>query len=276
MKLLSFFRDNKPGWGRREGDAVVDLSAHALTLQDTLSTPEVWSADGPRVAAKELTWRPPIVTPRKILCVGVNYDLHRQEMGRDVPQYPVVFVRFATSIVGHQQAIVRPAESEKHDYEGELAVVIKHDCRRLTRDNAMEAVAGFTCFNDGSIRDYQRHTSQFTPGKNFDASGACGPWMIPRDELKLPAQLSTTVNGEVRQSASTEQMTFSIVDILEYVSRFTTLQAGDLIATGTPSGVGHKRKPPCYLKDGDSVVVSVEGLGQLKNTVVNESLASDI
>lgn len=182
----------------------------------------------------------------RILCVGVNYRPHIEEMGRAIPEHPVVFVRFPSSLVGDGEAIVKPSVSEQFDYEGELGIVIGREAHRVTRTEALDFVGGYCCFMDGSVRDWQRHTMQFTPGKNFDRSGAIGP-VTPAAEISDPASLSLTtrVNGEVRQSASVSELVFDVPCLVEYCSTFMTLRPGDVIATGTPGGVGAARTPRC-------------------------------
>ena len=207
----------------------------------------------------------------KILCVGVNYRPHIEEMGREVPDHPVVFVRFPESLVRDGEAIIRPSVSEQFDFEGELAVVIGREAHRVARDEALECVAGYCCFMDGSVRDWQRHTMQFTPGKNFDRSGAIGP-MVSASEIPDPTilELTTRVNGEVMQQGRVADLVFDIPALIEYCSTFTTLQPGDIIATGTPGGVGAARKPPVWLQDGDLVEVEISHIGVLTNPVRDE------
>ena len=208
----------------------------------------------------------------KILCVGVNYRPHIEEMGREVPEYPVVFVRFPESLVRDGEAIIRPEVSKQFDFEGELAVVIGRTARRVGRERALDYVAGYCCFMDGSVRDWQRHTMQFTPGKNFDRSGAIGP-MVPASDIPDPAilELTTRVNGEVMQRGKVADLVFDIPTLIEYCSTFTTLQPGDVIATGTPGGVGAARKPPVWLVDGDRVEVKISHIGTLQNPVRDET-----
>lgn len=208
----------------------------------------------------------------RILCVGVNYRPHIEEMGRDVPDYPVVFVRFPSSLVGPGEPVIRPRVSEQFDFEGELAVVIGKKARHVRRDRALDHVAGYCCFLDGSVRDWQRHTGQFTPGKNFDRSGAIGP-LVPAAEVPDPGalELTTRVNGEVMQEGRVADLVFDIPRLIEYCSTFTELQPGDVIATGTPGGVGAARKPPVWLTDGDLVEVDIPGIGLLLNPVQDES-----
>jgi len=211
-------------------------------------------------------------TNRKILCVGVNYRPHIEEMGREIPAYPVVFIRFPGSLVNDGEPLLRPRISEQFDFEGELAIVIGKPARHASRDNALDYVAGYCCFMDGSVRDWQRHTMQFTAGKNFDKSGAIGP-MAPAANIPDPTQLQlvTRVNGEVMQQGCVADLVFDIPALIEYCSTFTELLPGDIIATGTPGGVGAARKPPVWLRDGDLVEVEISGLGVLRNAVRDES-----
>ena len=208
----------------------------------------------------------------RILCVGVNYRPHIEEMGRDVPDFPVVFVRFPSSLVGNDDAIIRPSISEKFDFEGELALVIGRTAYRVNRDQALDYVGGYCCFMDGSVRDWQRHTMQFTPGKNFDRSGAIGP-VTPASDIPDPSALALTtrLNGEVMQTGRVADLVFDIPYLIEYCSSFMTLQPGDVIATGTPGGVGAARTPPTWLRDGDVVEVEIPGLATLRNPVRDES-----
>ena len=209
---------------------------------------------------------------RKILCVGVNYRPHIEEMGRDIPEYPVVFVRFGSSLVGDGEPIIRPRASEQFDFEGELAVVIGKTARHVSCEDAFNYIAGYCCFLDGSVRDWQRHTGQFTAGKNFEQSGAIGP-MVSAADISDPAvlELTTRVNGEVMQRGRVADLVFDIPTLLEYCSTFAELNPGDVIATGTPGGVGAARKPPVWLKDGDLVEVEISGIGVLRNAVRDES-----
>lgn len=210
-------------------------------------------------------------TNRKILCVGVNYRPHIEEMGREIPEYPVVFVRFPGSLVSDGEAMLRPRVSEQYDFEGELAIVIGKVARHVSRDDAYDYIGGYCCFMDGSVRDWQRHTGQFTAGKNFERSGAIGP-MVPASQVPDPTalQLTTRVNGKIMQEGRIGDLVFDIPALVEYCSTFTELQPGDIIATGTPGGVGAARKPPVWLRDGDLVEVEISGLGVLSNPVRDE------
>ena len=208
---------------------------------------------------------------RKILCVGVNYRPHIEEMGREIPEYPVVFVRFPGSLVSDGEPMLRPRVSEQYDFEGELAIVIGKVARHVSRDDAYDYIGGYCCFMDGSVRDWQRHTGQFTAGKNFERSGAIGP-MVPAAQVPDPTalQLTTRVNGKIMQEGHIGDLVFDIPALVEYCSTFTELQPGDIIATGTPGGVGAARKPPVWLRDGDLVEVEISGLGVLSNLVRDE------
>jgi len=215
---------------------------------------------------------PLIPNPDKILCVGVNYRPHIKEMGREVPDHPMVFVRFPGSQTGHGQPIIRPTASRHYDFEGELAIVIGKPARHVSRDTAFNYIAGYCCFMDGTLRDWQKHTSQFTPGKNFSRSGSMGPWLVTVDEAPVPAilNLTTRVNGVIMQEGSVADLVFDIPALLEYCSTFTELLPGDVIATGTPGGVGAARTPPVWLKAGDTVEVEISGIGLLSNPVRDE------
>lgn len=208
---------------------------------------------------------------RKILCVGVNYRPHIEEMGREIPEYPVVFVRFPGSLVSDGEPMLRPRVSEQYDFEGELAIVIGKVARHVPRADAYDYIGGYCCFMDGSVRDWQRHTGQFTAGKNFERSGAIGP-MVPAAQIQDPTalELTTRVNGKVMQRGRISELVFDIPALVEYCSTFTELRPGDIIATGTPGGVGAARKPPVWLRDGDTVEVEISGLGVLSNPVRDE------
>jgi 2-keto-4-pentenoate hydratase/2-oxohepta-3-ene-1,7-dioic acid hydratase in catechol pathway len=204
-----------------------------------------------------------------VLCVGLNYLKHIIETGREVPKHPTLFTRFASAQVGHEQPLILPKASTAFDFEGELAIVIGKAGRHISKANALEHVAGYSLFNDGSIRDWQRHTLQFTAGKNFVGSGSFGPWIVTTDEISDISSLvlETRLNGEVVQREGLDDLLFKIPDLIEYISTFTELLPGDVIATGTPGGVGAFRTPPLWMKPGDVVEVEVEGIGKLKNTV---------
>ncbi len=233
---------------------------------------------GVELDAATVEYAPVIPNPDKILCVGVNYRPHIREMGREVPMHPVVFVRFPGSLAGHGKPIRRPSVSEQFDFEGELAVIIGKRARHVPRDRALQVVAGYCCFMDGSVRDWQRHTGQFTPGKNFQQSGAMGPCLVTADEIPDPTRLTLTtyVNGEVMQRGRVSDLVFDIPSLVEYCSTFTELIPGDVIATGTPGGVGAARTPPVWLKAGDTVEVDIPGVGRLRSLVVDERDATSL
>ena len=211
---------------------------------------------------------PPIPDPAKILCVAGNF----RDGARADPAYPLVFGRYPDSVTGHNAPLLKPAVSDRFDFEGEMAVIIGRPGHRIARAAAMAHVAGFACFNDGSVRDWQKHSSQFTPGKNFPRSGSFGPWMVSRGDIPDPAalRLCTRVNGVVRQEAGLDEMIFDTEWLIEYISSFTPLMPGDVIVTGTPTGFGVTRTPPEFLRPGDRVDIGVTGLGTLSNVVMQD------
>jgi 2-keto-4-pentenoate hydratase/2-oxohepta-3-ene-1,7-dioic acid hydratase in catechol pathway len=213
------------------------------------------------------------LAPGKIICVGLNYRDHAGESGMQVPDYPTLFARFASSLIPHGAPIIRPAESERLDYEGELVAVIGKGGRRIGKAEALDHVAGYSIFNDGSIRDFQLRTPQWTMGKNFDATGAFGPVFVTADALPPGARglkIETRLNGTVMQSASTDDLIFDVATLVALISVGITLEAGDIIVTGTPSGVGAARKPPVFMKSGDVCEIEIENIGVLKNRIVDE------
>lgn len=212
---------------------------------------------------------PVIPNPGKVICVGLNYKTHVAETKRPDSEYPSLFLRFADSLAGHGDLVERPAFSTRFDWEGELAFVIGSGGRHIPKEQAFEHIAGYCCFNDVSVRDWQKHTHQFTPGKNFPGTGPLGPFLVAREAVPDVAQLAleTRLNGQVMQSASVSDLIFDIPTIVAYVSRFTPLSPGDVIATGTPGGVGDRREPPLYMKEGDTVEVEITGLGVLRNRI---------
>jgi len=283
MRLMSFEKNGHPGFGVVVGDGVVAASARLAGkprgLREALAAgalPELerLTSSTPDFALTEVTFAPVIPdAAAKIICVGVNYLPHIKEMGRERPDKPVLFTRFADSIVGHGRPLLKPLASEQFDFEGELAVVIGKRARRVTKERALDYVAGYSCFNDGSVRDYQRHSPQFTPGKNFHRSGAFGPWLVTTDEIPDPRKLklTTRLNGEVMQHESVGELCFDVPQLIEYCSIWTQLEPGDVIVTGTPGGVGAGRKPPLWMKPGDTIEVEILGLGTLRNPVLAET-----
>jgi 2-keto-4-pentenoate hydratase/2-oxohepta-3-ene-1,7-dioic acid hydratase in catechol pathway len=225
------------------------------------------------VALEAVQLLPPIPTPDKILCVGVNYVAHREETGRKESAYPTLFTRFANTQVGHGAPLVRPQASRELDYEAELAVVIGSRGRHVPRREALSLVAGYSCYQDATLRDWQRHTSQFTAGKNFVGTGGFGPWLVTADEIPEPSRLTVIgrLNGQEMQRSGTDLLIFDVPELIAYITTFTELVPGDVISTGTPGGVGSKRNPPVWLKAGDVFEVEVTGVGVLRNPVVDES-----
>lgn len=285
MRVLSFIANDRPGYGLAVDGGVVDCSRQlnddgdlrGLLCGDGLGRLERFASAAADYPLDEITLLPVIPNAAaKFLCIGINYRPHMLEMGRDTPEHPVIFVRFANSLVGHGEPLTLPRASEKFDYEGELAVVIGKPARHVAAADAFDYVAGYSCFNDGSVRDFQRHSGQFTPGKNFVASGAFGPWLVTPDEAGDPTalRLETRVNGETVQSESTGELHFSIAQLIEYITTWTELVPGDVIVTGTPGGVGAGRTPPLWLRAGDTVEVEITGLGCLRNPVVAEDAAA--
>ncbi|HZZ13412.1 MAG TPA: fumarylacetoacetate hydrolase family protein [Paraburkholderia sp.] len=222
---------------------------------------------------EELKFLPPLTRSGKVICVGLNYSEHTKESNFEQPGYPTLFLRVNTSLVAHNEPIVRPTVSDALDYEGELAVVLKSGGRHIAKAKALSHVAGYALFNDGSVRDYQFKSPQWTVGKNFDGTGAFGPELVTPDEIPLGArglQLETRLNGEVVQSASTDTMVFDIETLISTISEAITLEAGDIIVTGTPAGIGWAREPKLLMKPGDVCEVTVEGFMPLRNPIVQE------
>jgi 2-keto-4-pentenoate hydratase/2-oxohepta-3-ene-1,7-dioic acid hydratase in catechol pathway len=217
-----------------------------------------------------LQFLPVVPDPQRIVCVGINYRSHAEETGRDISPAPSVFLRLADTLLGHGQALVRPRVSDKFDFEGELAMVIGRPGRHVSEADALGHVAGYTCFVDGSVRDYQKFS--VTSGKNFPATGPLGPVMVTADEIGDPTRLMlvTRLNGREMQRSGTDLLIYSIAQIIKFVSDFTSLAPGDIIATGTPAGVGHRRTPPIWMKPGDVLEVEISGIGTLRNPVVAE------
>jgi len=227
------------------------------------------------IALSSATPALPTRRPGKFICLGLNYADHVNESAYSTQSYPTLFMRATTSLMAHEEAFERPVASEQLDYEAELAVIIGRTMRHVTADQALAGVAGYACFNDGSVRDYQRHTVQWTMGKNFDRTGGFGPLFVTADELPRGAsglRIAGRVNGEVRQSDNTPNMIFKVGETLSYISEGMTLQPGDVVAMGTPSGVAHAHKPPKWLKHGDVVEVEIEGIGVLRNRVVDQRM----
>ena len=278
MRLASFKAGSRAAWGIVDDDEIVDLSTRWCDMRTALAdaTPgEIMAAQSgaPRFAVSSITFAPVIPNPGKILCVGHNYESHRLETGRDTTEHPSIFTRFADSQVGHGQPILRPKVSTMLDYEGELAVVIGRSGRAIAEADALDHVAGYACYNDASVRDWQWHTKQFTPGKTFPGTGGFGPWLVTADMVPDPTALTVTtrLNGCVMQSQPTSDMIFSVPAIIAYVSAFTPLSPGDVIVTGTPGGVGAKRSPPVWMTAGDTIEVDIPTVGLLVNIIADET-----
>lgn len=281
MKVASFRHQGEASWGIVEGDVLFDVGAvlrrefpdvKSLLAAGSWAAARAAVSSAPRMPLADIQWLPVIPNPDKILCVGLNYETHRRETGRAEVGHPTIFARFANSQTGHLAPLLRPRVSTEFDYEGELALVIGRSCRYVPREEAFAVIAGFACYNDGSVRDWQRHTHQFTPGKNFPQTGAFGPWLITPDEVGPLAELRlrTRVNGQTVQDAALGDMIFDIPTLIAYCSTFTQLEPGDVIVTGTPGGVGSRRTPPLWLKSGDVVEVEIDRIGLLRNPVVDE------
>jgi 2-keto-4-pentenoate hydratase/2-oxohepta-3-ene-1,7-dioic acid hydratase in catechol pathway len=281
MKLVSFKRDGKTGFGAVADGGVIDLTgkiAGASTLKELLEAQAVEKArhfcQGARAdfALNQCSLLPPILNPNKIICIGVNYAAHGDEAGVKTTPYPVIFLRLPEVLIGHGQPLIRPKVSEQFDYEGELAVVMGKSGSHIPEAEAMSYVAGFSCFNDASVRDWQFHTRQFGMGKNFRNSGPFGPWMVTADEMGDYRRhtLRTLLNGKEVQSTTLDQMVFDVPQLIAYVSKALAWSPGDVISTGTPSGVAHFGKPPRYMRAGDTVEVEISGIGKLSNPVIDE------
>jgi 2-keto-4-pentenoate hydratase/2-oxohepta-3-ene-1,7-dioic acid hydratase in catechol pathway len=286
MKLLSFAMDGRESWGAVVGDRVADLG-RALPQYPSLAD-FVGSADfarrealaanekpGPRLS--DITYLPVIPRPEKIVCAVRNYLDHHNEavafgMKREITEFPPIFLRVWRSQVAHNASVVRPKVSDNLDWEGELAVVIGKGGRHIPEAKAFDHVAGYSIYNDVSVRDWQRHAQQIASGKNFVGTGPFGPWLVTPDEIGDPTKLKleTRVNGKVEQKSDTSMLIFSIPRLINYCSTIFDLVPGDVIATGTPAGVGFTRKPPEFLKPGDVVEVEIENIGVLRNPVVDE------
>ncbi|MGY4506479.1 2-keto-4-pentenoate hydratase/2-oxohepta-3-ene-1,7-dioic acid hydratase in catechol pathway [Bradyrhizobium sp. GM24.11] len=281
MKLATVAIEGRTTWGIVEGESFLDVGAVLAprfadlkaALANSLSGVAGAKAKAVATPLSKIDWLPVIPNPDKILCVGLNYETHRKETGRSEVEHPTIFSRYANSQTGHNKPIVRPRVSTDLDFEGELAVIIGKSGRYISRSEALGHVAGYACYNDGSVRDFQRHTHQFTPGKNFPDTGAFGPWMMTPDELGELAELklTTRLNGQVVQEAQIKQMIFDIPRQIEYCSTFTRLEPGDVVVSGTPGGVGARRNPPLWMKPGDVVEVEVERLAILRNPIVDEA-----
>lgn len=277
MRILSFAHDGKPSFGLFTDDGIIDAGAR-LPYSDLRSLIAAAGVEALRelqgekadYAADDIVYRPVIPNAPRVFCVGINYFEHMQEGGREPPEHPWIFLRNNASLRGHLQPLEAPAESECYDYEAELCAVIGTSGRRIGEDDALNHVFGYTAFNDGSIRDFQRLTPLWTPGKNFDATGAVGPWIVPADEVDANFELPirSRLNGETMQDDVVNRWHFSLAQVIAFISSWTELQPGDLIATGTPSGVGFARTPPVWMKPGDTIEIDIDGVATLRNPIV--------
>ena len=279
MKLASYVANGKDCFGVVTGDGVVTLN-HRLgryaSLRDVLAADalaEIRKAAAgatPDHKLGDVKWLPTIPKPEKILCAGINYRSHAAETGRELPKQPSMFIRLANTLTGHEGEMIRPSVSQSFDFEGELALVIGRGGRHIPVERALEHVAGYTCFVDGSVRDYQKFS--VTSGKNFPATGPLGPWIVTTDEIPDPTRLTLTtrLNGQEVQKSGTDLLIYSVPQIIAFCSDFTPLAPGDVIATGTPEGVGHRRNPPLWMKSGDVLEVEISSIGTLRNRVVDE------
>jgi 2-keto-4-pentenoate hydratase/2-oxohepta-3-ene-1,7-dioic acid hydratase in catechol pathway len=279
MKLASFMADGKNCFGAVVGDGIITLSGKlayatlrdALTDRSGLAAIQAAVKDAhPDRKLADVKLLPVIPNPEKILCAGINYRSHAAETGRDLPKQPSMFIRLANTLTGQDGEMIRPSVSQHFDFEGELAVVIGRGGRHIPVDRALEHVAGYTCFVDGSVRDYQKFS--VTSGKNFPSTGPLGPWLVTADEIPDPTRLTLTtrLNGQQVQHSGTDLLIYSVPQIIAFCSDFTTLVPGDVIATGTPEGVGHRRNPPLWMKPGDVLEVEISGIGTLRNHVIDE------
>lgn len=283
MKLVSFLAGGKASYGVVNGDGIVDLGKRlggkyadlkAFIAAGAYSEAQAVATAAPDHTLSAVTLLPVIPNPEKIACVGLNYEEHRQETKREKTEDPAIFLRVGSSQIGHEQPIVLPPESVKLDYEGEIAVIIGKAGRRISEKAAWSHIAGFSCYNDGSVRDWQWATTQWTAGKNFPATGGFGPWMVTADEIPEGSVLSLTtrLNGQVMQNATTDMMVHSISRLIKHISAFMELVPGDVIVTGTPGGVGARREPPVFMKAGDVCEIESDKIGVLRNKIVAENV----
>lgn len=277
MRWLSFRHDGADTFGFvTDDDRVVDVGANApyATLKQAIAENALAelskTSTNSAVSQDAIEFLPTITNPDKILCVGLNYRDHQAETGRGGEDNPTIFVRFAAAQVGHLSNMVRPFESNSLDFEGEIALIIGAPARRVAEADWLNYVAGFSCYNDGSVREYQRHTSQFTPGKNFTGTGGFGPWMMTPDEVGDldEIEITTRLNGNVMQNAKSKQLVFGFAELVAYCSTFTDLMPGDVIVTGTPGGVGAARNPPVFMDEGDDIEIAISPIGSLRNSIV--------
>ena len=275
MRIVTFSRDDKVQHGVRAGDRV-RVHPTAPSSVDLALDAAAYPA-GEEVALSELTLLAPVPAPGKLICIGLNYRAHALEGGNPIPDYPAVFLRTTTSLVEPNGTMILPECSDQLDYEAELAVIIGKPATAVSADDALDHVAGYSCFNDGSVRNYQRKSTQWTMGKNFDRTGGFGPELVTPDELPTGAaglRIMSRLNGEVMQDSDTGDMIFDVATLIATLSEGMTLQPGDVIATGTPAGVGYARTPPVFLKEGDRIEVEIERIGTVGNTIARRGAAA--
>jgi len=282
MKIVNYLLDSGPSYGVLKNDRVIDLASrlpyrdfnHFISANGDKHITEIVDSNRGDFKYGSLSLLPIVPNSGKIICVGLNYEDHRLEAGRDTTEHPMIFARFKESQIGHNKPIWRaPKVSTELDYEAELLVVIGKQTPRYTkRQDALSYVFGYSCYNEACHRDWQFHTRQLTPGKNFEATGSSGPWLVTADEIPDPHNLhiEMRLNGQVMQSANTSQMIWPVDVLIEYITSWLPLSPGDTIVSGTPGGVGFKRKPPIFMKPGDIAEVEIEKIGILKNTIEDE------
>lgn len=286
MRYVTYEQDAEPRLGALSGDTIVDIQTVSpgapATMRDLIAADAgvqdkiamaVANANGDGHAVADTHLLPPVPDPGKIICLGLNYADHAKEGGHEIPTYPALFMRTKSSLIGPNDPMILPNCSEQLDYEAELTIVIGKRCRHVSKENAEDVIFGYTAFNDGSIREYQRLSAQWTAGKNFDGTGSLGPCIVTKDELPKGAtglSIQSRLNGTVMQSSNTEQMIFDAYRTIQILSEIMTLEPGDLIAMGTPSGVGHARRPQVWMKDGDRIEVEIAQIGKLSNPIEAE------
>ena len=275
MRIVSFQREGSIGFGLRRGDEVAEIdpgfaTGNALFARLSEGEPPL---SGRTFPLGSLTLLSPVPKPGKMICIGLNYVEHAKEGGNPIPDYPAVFLRCETSMVAPGQPLLRPRESDRFDYEAELAIIIGCPARRVAEADALAHVAGYACANDGSVRDYQRKSTQWTMGKNFDATGSVGPELVTPDELPAGAHglaVRSLLNGQRMQDGNTADMIFGVARLIAILSEAMTLEPGDVVMTGTPSGVGYARKPPVFMRPGDVCEIEIEGIGTLRNPIAGD------
>jgi 2-keto-4-pentenoate hydratase/2-oxohepta-3-ene-1,7-dioic acid hydratase in catechol pathway len=288
MRFITFEKKGQARAGvltGKDASEFIDVSVAAPQLPDTVAqiasdanalaeVKKLIAGNAPRAPLAGVKFLPVIPAPSKIVCLGLNYADHAKEGGNARPEYPSFFLRGASSMIGHNAPIIRPKVSTKLDYEAELAVVIGKRARHLTKDNALDAVSGYACFNDATLRDYQRKTTQWTIGKNFDGTGPFGPWLVTPDELPPGAHglsVQSKLNGKVMQDGNTQDFLWGVAESLAIITECLTLEPGDVVITGTPAGVGYARTPPVWMAPGDVIEIVIDGVGTLSNPIADEA-----